>query len=115
MKTKDKVKQSRSQGVEEFRNGRPRNARDRPGRAAAWKSAGGSSTSRLGTSPEQSENVYENKGQVQKVAASQTARPNPGGTSLAANWFDRTVTNTSKLHTSTAAAWRCRYEIVAFA
>jgi hypothetical protein len=73
--------QSRSRGVKGSRSGRPRADRDRRARAAVRKVAEGSPTSRLLNfstvkSREQSENVYENKGQVQEVAESYSARPN---------------------------------------
>jgi len=70
MKTKEEVKKSRSQGVGESGGSRqPR--REAP--AAVWNASAGFSTPRLldlwsSESREQSENVYENKGQVQNVA-----------------------------------------------
>ncbi len=80
MKTNDNVKMSRSQGVEELRSGRPRPDRESPPRAAGRKSAADSSPSGLlnkstANSGEQSQDVYENKGQVQKVAESYSATP----------------------------------------
>jgi len=86
MKTKDKVKMSKSQGVKELRSGRPRPDRESPPRAAGRKSAADSWPSALlnrstAKSGEQSEHVYENKGQVQKVAESYSATPSPGTTS----------------------------------
>jgi hypothetical protein len=74
MKTKDKYKKSLSRAVpDQTLTARPR--------AAGRKAAADSSTSGLlhlsiTKSREQSENVYENKGQVQKVAEPCGARPN---------------------------------------
>ncbi len=74
MKTNDKYKKSLSPRVpDQTPTARPR--------AAGRKSVADSSTPRLlnlatAKSGEQSENVYENKEQVQKVAESWIARPN---------------------------------------
>jgi hypothetical protein len=68
MKKKDKVKKSRSQGVEESRSTRPETSLCPCDPTAARQAAGHSSTSRLLNYStmefsEQSEDVYENKGQ----------------------------------------------------
>ena len=64
--------QSGSRGVKESRSGRPRAGCDRRARAAVRKVAEGAPTSRLlnlatAKSGEQSENVYENKGQAKNA------------------------------------------------
>ena len=76
MKTNDKYKKLLSRTV-------PDQTPTAHPRAGGRKAAADSSTSRplnlsITESREQSENVYENKGQVQKVAESYSARPNVG-------------------------------------
>jgi hypothetical protein len=97
------VEKSRSQRAEESRSGRPRADRDRCARAAGRKVAEGSLTSRLlslstARSREQSENVYENKGQVQKSLVAQTAGSAVCGFSMIAVAGRGSQTRRSALH-----------------
>ena len=77
MKTKDNDKKSRSRGVKESRSTKPRTSRCRCVPTAARQAAGHSSTFRLLNYSTmefsaQSEDVYEKKGQGQKVEKSRS-------------------------------------------